>query len=167
MVFDLSKCMLPSSHSNPASKLLSILLTHFSKEDLISKTMEDIPKYDREEATKAVEWFMLDKEAIDFYVAYEKKKAEDPEFGVEKKEGFFSFRTLVIAYVTYVVLSTVVKPQALSYIAGQQAAGTWHGTNIPFIDDWIANTVVQVSSSGATETIQAVSDAVQSSGALQ
>lgn len=138
-----------------------------SKEDLISKTMEDIPKYSREEATKAVEWFMLDKEAIDFYVAYEKKKAEDPEFGVEKKEGFFSFRTLVIVYITYVVSSTILLPQVRNYIAGQEAAGTWQPTNIPFIDNWIANTAVPVSSSGVAETVQAIADTIQSSGALQ
>ena len=129
--------------------------------------MEDIPKYDREEATTAVECFMLDKEAIDFYVAYEKKKADDPEFGVEKPEGFFSFRTLVIAYIAYVAVSTVGVPQLRNYIAAQEAAGTWHATNIPFFDNWVTNTAVQVSSSGAADTIQAVSDAVQSSGALQ
>jgi hypothetical protein len=120
--------------------------------------MEDIPKFDRETASAEVSKFMLDQEAINYYIAYEKKRAEDPDFDKPKEEGLFSFQNAIYAYLVYVVGSTVALPQLRNYLATQQAAGAWQGTNIPFIDDWVSTAAVQASSSGVAETVQAVGD---------
>jgi hypothetical protein len=141
----------------------------FRKEDLIAKTMEDLPQFDRESATKEVEKFMLDQEAINFYIKFEKKKAEDPDFAASvakgQEEGFFSFRTLLYVYVAYLIGNILILPQLRNYVAEQQAAGTWQGTNIPLIDDFLSGPAVQASAAVVTDTIQTVSDVVLSSSA--
>jgi hypothetical protein len=151
-----------------------MLFTPYSRDDLVKKTLEDIPKLNQTQAQVEVDKFLLDSEALTYYIEYQKRKAEDPDFAIPKEvadDGPLSFRNIIGVYLLYVA-STTLPQYFKNYVASQQAAGTWQGTNIPFIDDWLANTAssaVSSSSSGVVQdTVQAISDAVQSSsGALQ
>jgi hypothetical protein len=97
---------------------------------------------------------------IGMYIQYQKVLEEDPDFVVpEKKEDLFSFRNIVIVYLGYIAVTT--GPTVLQkYVAAEQAAGSWQGTNIPFIDEWLERSMAV----GGDGAVQAVSDAVQSSG---
>jgi len=110
---------------------------------LIEKTLADIKSFDRAKAEAEVDKFFLDSEAINMYIQFQKMKADDPNFSVPEdrdEEGFFSFRTLVFAYLSYVFLnigSTFLR----RWIGEQELAGTWSPTGVGFFDDWVANTV--------------------------
>lgn len=151
------------------------LILHHSREDLIAKTMSDVQTFDRATAEKEVDKFLMDAEMVNLYIQFQKKLEEDPDFAVpaEKEEGFFSFRTLVFGYLGYVIL-TSVPAYFRKYVAEQEAAGTWQGTNIPLVDEWIEKTrpaveaaqqaAAEAAQSASADVVQAVSDAVQSSG---
>lgn len=117
--------------------------THtYSREDLIVKTMTDIPAFDRAKAEQEVDKFLMDYEMANLYIQYGKEIEKDPDFVVpdnNQEEGLFSFRTVVILYLCYVA-ATTIPDMVRQYIAEQEAAGTWSPTNIAFIDDWIAST---------------------------
>lgn len=120
--------------------------TH-SREDLIQRTMNDIPDFDRSKAEIEVDKFLLDQEALTLMIQFMKKKAENPEFAVPAEqapeEGLFSFRTLFILYLIYFVYSTgtgYLKKWAID----QQAMGTWKGTGIPALDEWLNNEISTV-----------------------
>jgi hypothetical protein len=87
------------------------------------------------------------------YIRFQKAVEEDPDFSVKDPEkddaGFFSVRNLIIGYIGYIGTSTGTS-MFKQYVAEQQGAGTWTGTNIPFVDAWIEKSVT-------------VADAVQSS----
>lgn len=102
---------------------------------------------------------------VNLYIKFQKEKEKDPDFVVpEKKEddgGIFSLRNVVYGYVGYVALTS--GPVAFrNWVADQEAAGKWHGSGIQFVDDWLAK-----KADVAAETVQAVSDAVQSSSGMQ
>lgn len=150
-----------------------------SREDLIEKTLSDISSFNREKAAAEVDKFLMDAEMVNLYIQFMKEKEKDPDFEVpatgEEEEGFFSFRTVLYGYLGYLGLSAARRPLQ-SWVAEQEAAGTWHGTGIPVVDDWIRNApaalpseAVEAKANVAADTVvQAVSDAVeQSSGALQ
>lgn len=86
--------------------------------------------------------FLLDQEAVQMYINYGKAKEDDPDFEVPAppEEGPFSFRKLVIGYLAYVVLTSIGPKYFRGWVAEQQEAGTWEGTGIKAVDDWIANT---------------------------
>lgn len=114
-----------------------------SREDLISKTLKDIESFDRNKAIIEVDKFLLDAEMINLLIQFGKEVEKDPDFKVpeqeEEKDGFFSFRTLVVAYLGYVAYDSF--PRIFrSYVYDQQELGTWTGTNIQFIDEWIETT---------------------------
>lgn len=126
---------------------------------MVDKTLTDIPKLSREQAEEEVSKFLLDQEAIAMYIQFQKMKEDDPDFEVPDnkpdEDGIFSFRTVVILYLAYVAYDTI--PNMLrGYVADQQAAGEWKGTNIPFLDDWLTS-VPSVSA----DAVQAVSDTAQ------
>ena len=141
-------------------EVVNLLLTRScSREDLIAKTMNDIPKLSRAEAEAEVAKFMMDYEAVQMFIEFEKMREKDPTFEVpdpeKKDEGLFSFRNLVVAYIGYVAVTS--GPTALQrYAAAQQAAGTWTGTGIPFVDDWLASHPLAVSS--VESAVQMVTD---------
>lgn len=108
---------------------------------------------------------------VNLYIQFGKAREQDPDFKVpeEEKEGFFSFRTFLIAYAAWIT----VPPYIRSRIAEQEAAGTWKATGITFFDDWVASTargaqaVSDAAQSAAPDAVQTVTDtldAVQSSG---
>jgi hypothetical protein len=145
------------------------LFCSFSREALIERTLADIKGFDRAKAEAEVDKFLLDSEAVGMMIQFQKMKAEDPDFKVpddKEDEGLFSFKNIVSLYAVYFV-ATTGSTAFRKYVAGQEAAGEWSGTGIPFVDDWIANTAaVAVSSEtvqSAVDTVQAVADAVQSS----
>jgi len=137
--------------------------------------MSDISSFDRQTAEAEVDKLLLDAEMVNMYIQFQKEKEKDPDFKVpelkDEDEGFFSFNTILYAYFGYFAFTSGTR-FFRNYVAEQQAAGTWKGTNIPFIDDWITNTApaviqpsdaVDVAASTVADSLQAVSDAVQSS----
>jgi hypothetical protein len=140
--------------------------------------MEDIPAFDRAKAESEVDKFLMDAEMVNLYIQFGKEVEKNPDFKVpeaeQQDEGFFSLRTLVLGYVTYVFASTGITVFR-RYVAGQEVAGDWKGTNIPFIDQWIERTspeetakVLQKLSEAAdsaaaqsAESLQTAADAVQ------
>lgn len=74
-----------------------------TRAEMVEKTMADIPKFDRNQAELEVGKYLMDPEAINYHIEFKKRLAENPGMiAPEEKEGIFSFRTLVIVYVTYV-----------------------------------------------------------------
>jgi hypothetical protein len=110
---------------------------------LIQKTLTDLPKLDRPQAEAKVDQFLLDSEMIDLYIRFGKELEKNPDFVVpesaEPEEGLFSFRTVIIMYIGYIGFG-IVKNVFRGYVADQEIAGTWQGTNIGFLDDWIQQT---------------------------
>jgi hypothetical protein len=106
------------------------------------------------------------------YIQYQKEVEKDPDFVVpnqDEEEGLFSLRNVLYAYIVYIG-STTGYTAFMKYVAAEQLAGTWKGTNIPFVDAWIEKTVTVAADGVAVDnvqavladTVQAVSDAVQS-----
>lgn len=130
--------------------------------------MADISSLNRAKAEEEVDRFLLDAECLRIFIEFSKRKAEDPDFAVaggeEEEEGFFSFRTVVIAYLGYVAYTTV--PTLFrKWVATQEAQGSWHGSGIPFIDEWLQNSAqAAVDASAVSDQVSAVVDAVSSSG---
>lgn len=135
---------------------------------MIQKTLDDISAFNGEKAASEVDKFLMDGEMVNLYIQFQKEKEKDPDFvvpGAEEEEELFSFRNLVFAYIAYVVFFKSGPVAFRNWVAQQEAAGTWHGSGIQAIDDWLANTpAVPVPDAAVTETVQTVSDAVQSSG---
>jgi hypothetical protein len=52
-----------------------------SRDQLIEKFKADNPNFDQERVEMEVDKFMMDVEMVNLYMAYNKKKAEDPDFG--------------------------------------------------------------------------------------
>ena len=124
--------------------------------------MNDIPSFTRAKAETEVDKFLLDAEMINVYINFGKKLEEDPDFKVpdsaEEDSGLFSFRNIIALYIGYVALTST--PQYFRrWVASQEAAGTWHGTNIPLIDEWIRNTT-PVKVEAAVQAASDVADAV-------
>jgi hypothetical protein len=133
-----------------------------SKEGLIDRTLADIPSFTRAQAEAEVDKFLLDAEALNMMIQFNKMKAEDPDFVVpetDQDEGLFSFRNVVALYLVYVA-GTSAPPFLRRWVAEKEAAGEWQGTNIPFIDDWLANTAT-AGADITSDAVQAVSDTVQ------
>jgi hypothetical protein len=131
---------------------------------MIERTLADIKGFDRAKAEAEVDKFLLDQEAVGMMIQFQKMKAEDPDFKVpdeKEDEGLFSFKNIVTIYAIYFV-STTGSTVFRKWVAGQEAAGEWSGTGIPFVDEWIANTA-EVTVQSAVDTVAAIADAVQSS----
>ena len=140
----------------------------YSRDALITKTLTDIKEFDRPRAEMEVDKFLLDAEAINIYIQFQKMREQDPDFQVpvtEEEEGLFSFRTVVIVYLSYVAFSIGSK-KFLDFVAEKSAAGEWQGTNIPFIDDWISNSLTPAVTEAVTNSAPAV-DAVVNSDSVQ
>jgi hypothetical protein len=124
--------------------------------------LADIKSFDRSKAEAEVKKFLLDREMLNLFIEFQKRKEEDPDFKVpaEEKEGFFSTQNIILLYGGYLAASSGPK-MFREWVAGQEAAGDWSGTHIPFIDEWLA------AGTGATDSaIQAVADSVQASSGL-
>jgi len=123
--------------------LSTIFQQRNSREDLIQKTLADIPKLDRSQAETEVDKFLMDAEMIDLYIRFGKEVEKNPDFVVPdtepKEEGLFSLRTVLLAYIGYIGFG-IVRKLFRNYVADQEITGTWEGTNIGFIDEWIQNT---------------------------
>jgi hypothetical protein len=142
--------------------------------------MTDIPAFNRSEAEQEVDKFMMDYEMCNMYIQYGKEVEKNPDFvvpgaGEKQGEGLFSFQTVIYLYLAYVAYTTI--PNIfLNWVAKQEAAGTWAGTNIPAIDSWIqeskeaaiaaaqkaAEVAADVAAVPAGDTVQAATDAVSS-----
>lgn len=143
----------------------------YSREDLIVKTLKDVPAFDRLKAETEVDKFLLDYEMMNLYIQYGKEIEKDPDFVVpdngDDDEGFFSLRTVVVFYLAYVAVTTI--PEVTRrFVAEQQVAGTWKATNIPFLDEWIESTtpeatarVLQAAEKVATAAAATNGDALQ------
>jgi hypothetical protein len=111
----------------------------FSREDLISKTMTDIPSFSREKAEMEVDKFLMDCEMVNLYIQFGKEVEKNPDFVVpetQEENGLFSVRNIVFGYLAYVTATSI--PQVIRrYVAEQEVAGTWKPTNVAFFDDWI------------------------------
>lgn len=134
-----------------------------TREDLITRTLKDIDSFDRKKAEMEVDKFLLDAEMVNLLIQFGKEVEKDPNFKVpaleEEKDGFFSFRTLVIAYLAYVAYDTF--PRLFrNWVFDQQESGQWTGTNIPLIDDWIETTTPLVE---AAREAKAAAEAVTES----
>jgi hypothetical protein len=131
--------------------------THKSREDLIVKTLSDIPAFDRIKAETEVDKFLMDFEMMNLYIQYGKEIEKDPDFVVpdsNDEEGIFSFRTVVILYLAYVAF-TSIPDLVRRYIAEQQIDGTWQPTNIPFVDNWIDETSADAIARVLSKTVEA------------
>ncbi|KAL7570369.1 hypothetical protein ACA910_017208 [Epithemia clementina (nom. ined.)] len=137
-----------------------------TREDLVEKTMNDIPSFDRKMAEAEVSKFLLDSDALSVFIEFRKRKADDPDFEVPaapSEEGFFSFRTFVFVYLGYVAYTTV--PEIFkNWVRSKEEAGEWNGSGIPALDQWLSeqlNAVVDVPES-LSDSVQAVSDVATS-----
>jgi hypothetical protein len=114
------------------------------REELLSKTLTDIPALTREMAEKEVDKFLMDCEMVNLYIQYGKEVEKDPNFVVpdndnDDSNSWFTPRNIVAGYLTYVGVTS--GPQIIRrYVAEQEVKGEWHPTNIKFIDQWIDNT---------------------------
>jgi hypothetical protein len=116
-----------------------------SREELVSKTLADIPALSREMAETEVDKFLMDCEMVNMYIQYGKEVEKDPNFVVPNNDNdtdsnsWFTPRNIVAGYLTYVGVTS--GPQvARRYIAEQEVKGEWEPTNIQFIDQWIDRT---------------------------
>lgn len=113
-----------------------------TRQELIEKTLTDIPKFDRETAEKEVDKFLMDAEMVNMYIRYQKEVEKDPNFtvpNVEKENELFSLRNILLLYVAYVAATS--GPEALrNFVADQELAGTWHDTGIAALDQWLHDT---------------------------
>ena len=156
------------------------------REELITKTLTDIPTLDREMAEKEVDQFLLDCEMVNLYIQYGKEVEKDPNFVVPDNDNdadsnnWFTPRNIVAGYLTYVGVTS--GPQILRrYIAEQEVKGEWEPTHIQFLDQWIDRTsadatarvlqkaaekAAKIAASSAVETTTATNvDAITSSAA--
>lgn len=150
-----------------------------SREDLIAKTLTDIPSFDRLQAKAEVDKFLMDYDMLNLYIQYGKELEKNPNFVVPadkdfQDDGLFSFRNIVGAYIAYVIATTI--PNVFrGYVAKQEVAGQWTPTNIQFLDDWIertspeatarvlqraANAAGDMAQQVATDASQAATDAI-------
>jgi hypothetical protein len=104
--------------------------------------MEDIPAFSRAQAEVEVDRFLLDAEALRIYIEFQKRKAEDPDFALpkdpEEETNLLSFQNFVVVYLGYVAYATI-PVMFRTFVEGQIETGDWHGSGIPFIDEWLAN----------------------------
>jgi hypothetical protein len=84
---------------------------------MVEKVMRDISTFDRVQAEKEVDKYLMDPEAVNYHVEFKKRLAENPSM-IEpvEEDGFFSFRTLVIAYVSYVFGEVVYRNFLQDYV---------------------------------------------------
>lgn len=124
--------------------------------------MRDIP-LDLSRAETEVDKFLLDAEAINMYIAFQKKKEEDPNFVVpeaKKDEGLFSFRNLITIYIGYVAASEA--PGFFKrWVEEKAAAGEWNGSGIAFIDEWLSKSSEKLNPDVVSDAIKSASDVVQ------
>lgn len=132
-----------------------------SREDLVSKTMSDIPSFDRTKAEEAVDKFLLDPEMLNIYIQYGKEVERDPNFKVpdapKDDDGLFSFRNVVILYILFIAATTL--PDLFrDYVADQQIAGTWSATGLGFLDNWIDETTPAATAAALERAAKAAAD---------
>jgi hypothetical protein len=130
--------------------------------------MTDIPKMGRAQAEIEVDKFLLDADALSVFIEFKKRKEADPAFVVPKEEGgdegLFSFRNVVFIYVVYVACSS--GPIAIrKYVGEQVEAGSWKGTGIPQLDEWLLQTP-PAAASVADIASSSLSDATASTAAI-
>jgi hypothetical protein len=154
----------------------------YSRNDIITKTMTDIPSLSRDVAEQKVDQFLLDCEMVNMYIQYGKEVEKNPDFVVPDNDSdndtnaFFTPRNIVAAYLGYVGITS--GPQIIRrYIAEQEVKGEWVPTKIQFFDDWIdrtsveatarilqkaTNSVVQISSDASTDAMSSSSSSLPS-----
>lgn len=137
-----------------------------SRDDLVQKTMVDIPSFDQEMASKEVEKFLLDKEAIGMYIQFQKMREQDPDFVVptdeQADEGLFSFRNILILYSIYLAYQ-ILPNLFLTWVSAQQSNGNWEGTSFPAVDDWVVKKLAERAAAvagAAANSASVVSDLV-------
>jgi hypothetical protein len=117
-----------------------------SRDDLLAKTMQDIPSLGRTAAEMEVDRFFLDAEMLNMYIQFQKELERDPNFvvpvsdGSKRDEGLFSVQNLVGLYLIY-VFSTSVPVVIRRTVQAKIAEGTWEGTHIPPLDNWITSLI--------------------------
>jgi len=113
-----------------------------------------------------VDKFLMDAEMVDLYIRFGKELEKNPDFVVpetEVKEGLFSLRTVLLCYIGYIGFGIVSKVFR-NFVADQEIAGTWQGTNIGFIDDWIQNTSAEATAEALKRAAEAAEKAVDAAG---
>ena len=127
-----------------SSVRFSFYIRDLRREELISKTLTDIPTLNRETAEAEVDKFLMDGEMVNMYIQYGKELEKDPNFFVPDNDdadsnAWFTPRNIVAGYLSYVGVTS--GPEVLRrYIAEQEVKGEWEPTNIQFIDQWIDTT---------------------------
>lgn len=85
----------------------------FSREDLISKFLADVPAFSRAEAEIEVDKFLLDGEMLDIYIKYNQRKAEDPNwepmYAPEDNTFTGKVGNFVSQYGVYLIFGLLVK----------------------------------------------------------
>jgi hypothetical protein len=145
----------------PLIWLSNLLLTAMvSREIMVEKVMRDISQFDRAQAEKEVEKYLMDPEAINYHIEFKKRLAENPNM-IEpvEEDGFFSFRTLVIAYVSYVLGEVVYRNFLQNYVDLSFIPG-WGPIPEKQVVDAVASSAVDALQS----TVNAASTAIDAIG---
>lgn len=127
---------------------------------MVEKALSDISKFDRPQAEKEVDKYLMDPEMLNYHIEFKKALADNPNLiQPEEEEGFFSFRTLVIAYVSYVFGEIVYRKVLHNYVNLDFIPG-WGPPDIPAGDAIDAATSVDAVQS----TVDAASGVVEAVG---
>ena len=125
---------------------------------MIEKVMRDIKKFDRTKAEQEVDKYLMDPEAVNYHIEFQKRLADNPNMiEPEEEEGFFSFRTLVIAYVSYVGGEVVYRNFLQNYVDLSFVPG-WGP--LPVKEEDVVDTSINV----VQTTVDAASTAIDTIG---
>ena len=118
--------------------------------------MADVPKFDRDRAELEVGKYLMDPEAVNYHIEFKKRLAENPNMiQPEEEEGIFSFRTLVIIYVSYVFGEIAYRKVLHNYV------------DLDWVPGWgpsaqVVEAATDAATSGAADAIQTTLDVASS-----
>lgn len=117
---------------------------------MITKAMEDIPKFDRQKAEMEVDKYLKDPEVVNYHIEFKKRLAENPDMlvGADEGEGFFSFQTIVTVYIAYVVGNILYKNYLYQYV------------DLSFIPGYAIRSAVDAAADAAAPIVDAVSSSM-------
>ena len=112
--------------------------------------MEDIPKFDRKQAETEVAKYLKDPEVVNYHIEFKKRLAENPDMlvGADEKEGFFSFQTIVIVYISYIVGNIAYKNYLYQFV------------DLSFIPGYAIRGAVDAAADAAAPIVDAVSSSM-------
>eukprot|EP00519_Triparma_laevis_P013372 CAMPEP_0182495386 /NCGR_PEP_ID=MMETSP1321-20130603/4179_1 /TAXON_ID=91990 /ORGANISM="Bolidomonas sp., Strain RCC1657" /LENGTH=206 /DNA_ID=CAMNT_0024698757 /DNA_START=74 /DNA_END=694 /DNA_ORIENTATION=- len=106
-----------------------------TRDDLVAKFLKDNKKFDQERAEEEVDRFMMDREMVEKYIAWEIKKAE-PDFQKNARDEAFSDPSVIGLYAAWLVGGAGIA-YFKNVIAGPKfASGEWEPIKI-HIPEWV------------------------------